>query len=463
MAGRERRYYNTTRGLCSLCGRLVPAKVLFEGGRVFMEKYCPDHKITKALLYSDEEKYKNLMKYTTAGKSPLRRGSTVRKGCPYDCGLCESHSQHTCLPIIEITDRCNLRCPICIANNGGDWEITTEEFSGIINNLISCEGKLDLINISGGEPTLHRNIQEILNIAVRPEITTVSISTNGLMLLHDENLVEYLAANDIFVSLQFDGFSDGVYQALRGWPLLEAKMAVLEKLRSYNVPTSMVVTVAKGVNDSELGEIVSFFLKNTFIRSLMVQPLSVHTSIEGIIPFDPLDRITIPDAAKLIADGSGGVIRQDDILPLPCSHPACFSLAYLFDMGDGELVPINRLIDIEKYLNIIRDKGILGVDDNSVQTLKRLIYELWSSPGMAPITKRVLDSARELLREISRNSSPQRTFKLGRDKIKSVFLHHFMDRYNFDLSRANKCCQHYPGTDGKMRPCCVHNAITRKR
>ncbi len=456
-------YYTSTQGMCNQCGKLVPAKIFFQDSRVYMEKHCPDHGLTVALVFSDAQRYRALTHYTTAGKKPLKRNATPAKGCPHDCGLCDYHAQHTCLPIVEITDRCNLNCPICIAQNGGSWEMPPHEFAQVLDNLVACEGNLDVLNISGGEPTVHSQLAEILRLANRKEFAAVSINTNGLALTDNEGLLELLAANQVFVALQFDGFADEIYRKLRGRPLLEEKMKAMEKLKAYDIPTSLVVTAAKGINDDHLGEIESYFLNNNFIRSMIIQPLSIHRDLPMEMGFDPMDRLTIPDVVKLLAEGSQGVLTEDDILPLPCSHPACFHLAYLLDLGAGEYTPISRVFPVNQYLDVIRNRAFFGLDYESMDHVQALIYQLWSSAGSVPITKKILSSIKGLLKEVTHNYTPQKAMQLGSKKIKSLFIHHFMDRFNFDLSRANKCCQHYPVSANQLIPCCVHNNVKRVR
>jgi len=458
-----RQYYNLTQGLCNHCGRLVPAKVFFSAGKVYMDKLCNDCGPSRALIFSDASRYKGLTHFVTGGKPALHNNTSISKGCPDDCGLCPSHSQHTCLPIIEITDKCNLNCPICLAENASSWEMSIQAFQDIIDNLIRCEGTVDIINLSGGEPTMHSSFREIVRLAARPEFAAVSLSTNGLTLLTNESLPEFLAAQKVFVSLQFDGFSDHVYGVLRGKSLLEEKMLILEKLAEYKIQSSLVVTAAKGINDDQLGKITEYFLGNPLLCSMTIQPLSVVRELPESIAFDPMDRLTVPDIVNLVADGSMGVLEKDDILPLPCSHPACFHIGYLLDLGDGEFIPLNRLFPAEQYLDVVRDRSLFGLDANSLEAVQSLVYQLWSSAGMVPTTEKILNILRNLLREVSRDYSPQKAMQLGAGKIKSIFIHHFMDRYNFDLARANKCCEHYPKTDGRIWPCCVYNNLHRIR
>ncbi len=459
----ERQYYTSTTGMCSVCAKLSPAKIYFESGRAYIQKYCREHGITTALLFSDAAAYRGLNSFLAAGKKPLARNKKVSAGCPQDCGLCPSHSQHTCLPIVEINNACDLNCPICIADNSGGKSLATEEFSGIIENLIACEGRLDVINISGGEPLVHPEIKKIVDLATRDEIATVTVSTNGLELLRDPSLLDFLVEREVFIALQFDGFDDSAYVKMRGVPLLEKKTALLEKLKASGAKASLVMTAALGVNEAQIPSVVKYFLENDFIRSLMVQPLSVHRGGGEYAGFDPMDRLTIPDAIKLIAAGSGGVLLESDILPLPCSHPACFHLAYLFDLGEGQYSPINRLLAVGDYLSVIRDRAFFGLDEESMEVINKLIFDLWSSAGSVPVTQKILSSAKKLMREISRNYTPKKAMTLGGEKIKSIFIHHFMDRYNFDLSRANKCCQQYPLSDGTLRPCCTFNNFSRER
>ncbi|MGA1871485.1 MAG: radical SAM protein [bacterium] len=454
-------YYKTTRSLCPLCGHIVPAKIVFIDDTVYMIKICTEHGEFQSLIYRGKEEYCESLKINKPAVFPLTTFIKDFKGCALSCGLCIEHQQHTCLPIIEITNHCNMSCPICLAHNHGDFYMSPERFKKIVDHLIEAEGRFDLINLSGGEPTLHPNLIEIIDIARRSEIVTITISTNGRIFLNDEELLVKLIDRGIFISLQFDGFNDNTYRVLRGEDLVQEKLQVLELLERYSASASLVMTVMNGINNNEIGKVMEYFLKKDFLKSIMFQPI-VFTNPR--LEYDISKVITISDIAKEIAHGTNGVIKETDIINLPCSHPLCFALTYLLKLDNGEYLPIPGIVPVDKYLDLIKNKAMPGLESESYETIKEHIYSLWSSSGIHPENKKVLKVIKNILCELGKHENgydPNQLFELGQRHIKSVFIHHFMDRYNFDFSRVMKCCNHYPIEEERLIPCCVYNTLMR--
>ena len=453
-----------TRALCNDCGRLTDAKIVMREGRVYLAKHCPDHGRTEALVSSDQDWYLRSLSYVKPGTRPLARAVPRQDhGCPESCGLCPEHQQHSCVPILEITGRCNLDCPVCLVHGKPvpPADLRLDQVRQIVEHLVRYEGKLNMLNLSGGEPTLHPELPAILDLLDRPEIGIVSISTNGLRLAEDDGLIRLLVERGVVVSLQYDGASPGTYAALRGRPeLAERKRRVIERVLELGGRLSLTVTLARGVNEHELEGILGLLFSEERVLSAMIQPLS-HTR-GGRPGFDPLDVLTVPDVVRLLAAGSGGVLEERDFTPLPCSHPTCFALTYLLAQDDGPPVPLPRLVEPGAYLDIIKNQALLNTDSDTLLAVQDSLYALWSSDGQIPDRESVLASVRQLLLELNRlprDALPREVLELGARRVKSIFIHHFMDRYTFDLSRAVKCCNHYPQPDGRLLPACVRNNL----
>lgn len=455
-------YYKTTRSVCPACKKILPAKLVFRNDSVYMLKNCKEHGEFFSLIYRGRQKYIDMLKISKPALYPLEFFSEKFDGCGASCGLCPEHQQHTCLPIIEITDYCNMSCPVCLAANSDSRHMPVEKFKKIIDNLLKAEGSFDLINLSGGEPTLHPELLEIVETASRPEILNVSISTNGRAFLRDKDLLAKLVDRNVFISLQFDGFHDDAYLELRGEKLLEEKLEILELLERASARVSLVMTVMNGVNHKEIGKVLPYFLEKDFIKSLMFQPIVfANPGLE----YDIEKVITIPDIAAEIAAGSGGIIREEDIINLPCSHPACFALTYLLKLGndanrEGEYIPIPRLVEVDQYLDTIKNRTMPGLESESYGKIKDNIYSLWSSSGIQPQSGKILNSLKNIMCEIGQCGQGQREqvlFDIMEKNVKSIFIHHFMDAYNFDLARAMKCCNQYPISEKSLIPCCVYN------
>jgi uncharacterized radical SAM superfamily Fe-S cluster-containing enzyme len=389
--------------------------------------------------------------------------TTEAKGCPDSCGICPEHEQHVCLPIVEITDHCNWACPICLVSNPGSKHLTAEDVAPILERLIESEGQIDILNLSGGEPTLNPHFREIVDLCVsRPEILRVSVSTNGSVLARDKGLARFLAERNVITSLQFDGLNDEVYRVLRGRPLLEEKLRLIEQCGELNAPMSLTATVARNVNDHMLGSIADLLFEHDHILSVMFQPAAYAG--QAALLGRPEDAITIPDVIAALADQGRGRIKEEDFSPLPCSHPACFSLAFYLKTADKEYASIQQLFETDRYLDLVQNRAIFGTDAESFATITDAVYELWSGPAaLSPDSSKALQAVRKLMRTISGGSgySPRQALTAAERSIKSIFIHQFMDPGSFDLSRARKCCQVYPQTDGRMIPVCVHNCLMR--
>jgi uncharacterized radical SAM superfamily Fe-S cluster-containing enzyme len=447
---------SATRGLCHTCGRLVDAKLVARGERVVLVKWCPEHGLCEGLVSSNCTWTARAAGYLKPGTNPSARAVADYRGCPTSCGLCSEHQQHTCVPLLEITSVCDLDCPICLVDGRVKPALTLPEVDRILDTLVACEGKLNMLTLTGGEPTRHPQFLEIVDRCLRPEIGIVSISTNGLWIERNQDLVRALRDRGVIISLQLDGFAAEPNRRLRGRPDLgERKRRAVERVLELGGRLSLTFTLAKNTNEEELPGVLRLLFNEQQILSLMIQPLACM----GPRPASDLDRLTLPDAVALLASSSGGILREADFTPLPCSHPTCFALTYLLKLNDGSLVSLPSLIDAESYLNLVKNQALVGTDRESLENLRDTLYRLWSSDGIMPQRDSLLQTMRQLILDLGRPSDQghRQVLELGTRNIKSIFIHHFMDRSNFDLSRVVKCCNHYPQTDGRLLPACVRN------
>ena len=452
---------SATQGLCNTCGRLTEAKLVARGERVVIVKWCPEHGLSEGLVSSNREWTTRAAGYLKPGTEPRSRAVGEHHGCPQSCGLCPEHQQHTCVPLLEITPACDMNCPICLVSNRVKPPLTLAEVDRILDTLVACEGKLNMLTLTGGEPTQHPRFLEIVDRCLRPEIGILSISTNGLWIERDEDLLRALRDRGVVISLQLDGFDNQACQRLRGQPGLgERKRRAVDRVLELGGRLSLTFTLAKDTNEQELPAALQLLFKEEQILSLMVQPLAIM----GPRPASDLDRLTVPDAVALLAKSSAGVLREEDFSPLPCSHPYCFALTYLLKLGDGSTVSLPSILDAETYLNLIKNQALVGTDRENLQDLRDALYRLWSSDGIMPQRDSMLATMRKLILDLGRPGNPmghREVLELGTRNIKSVFIHHFMDRSNFDLGRVVKCCNHYPVTDGRLLPACVRNNVLR--
>ncbi|MHC4258790.1 MAG: radical SAM protein [Planctomycetota bacterium] len=451
-----------TQSTCNTCCKIVPAKVVTDGSDVYFQKYCQEHGLSQNLVQRDLENYLETQRYVKPAWIPEESSGESDRPCPQGCGFCERHEQHLCMPIVEITSRCNLDCPVCIAGAGRNWDMSVEEFRLMIDKLIRAERQIDVLNLSGGEPLLHPQLFEILDEALsRSEIVRVTISTNGLALLQHPLLVHELYNRHVVVALQFDGFDDKAYEVLRGKKLLRQKLSILDMLAERGISTSLTFTAASHINVDQLPQAVEYLFAQPHVVSMMIQPLSFAGRASNLS--GQINKLGITDIVKLLDGTDNERVNASDFAPLPCSHPLCFSLAYYLLLNNGNIVSLNQLVDASKMMDSLANRTIFGLDSEEHDRLKDMIYEMWSGPSAsAPDSEAVMNTLRTILDEVSCSRfDPRRAFTLAERHIKSIFIHAFQDAENFDLSRVRRCCQAYPQPDGKLMPACVYNILRR--
>ena len=458
-------FHSYSKGTCPTCNTLVDGARMIRGGKVYLRKFCPRHGRSEALISGDAEWFLRSLGFAVQGSRPLKFSTGTSEGCPTDCGLCPDHEQHSCLPIIEITNHCNLECPICIVENRHNYEMSVGEFTGIIDGLVQREGWIDAVNLSGGEPTIHSRFFELLDIAKRPEIARVSISTNGLLIATDFAFCQELAKRRVYVNLQLDALRNSELRVLRGAGNHEkVKEKALENLERAGVPTTIIATVARNVNEHQIGDCVRLLYERDFILSLLFQP-AAFTGYGGTHfgPHDPMDTLTIPDVVRACEEQTDGLLKRSDFLPLPCSHPSCFGLTYLLKTDDG-FIPFPRFVDLDRYLAMIQNRGTIRPDEGFEEEMQSAIDDLWSSSAQIPDSPKILKTLKRTLREMyptDRGLALEERLAIGEASVKTIFIHAYMDRFNFEVDRIKKCCTHYALPDGKLMPGCAYNLFFR--
>jgi uncharacterized radical SAM superfamily Fe-S cluster-containing enzyme len=455
--------FKQTTSTCPGCLELLVCDVVIRGGRVYFKKLCPRCGPSEALVSEDAAYYVRAYGYARAGTEPLRFAAEVQHGCPTDCGTCNDHEQHTCLPIIEVTDHCNLECPICIVDNQYSNHISLDDFTRVIDTLVLNEGACESVALSGGEPTSHPQILDLVRIASRPEIGRVVVITNGLRLGKDRRFAEALKASGAYVALQLDGFTAEAHEKIRGRDLCEEKEAALAALRELDIPTQIIFVATRGVNDDQIGRVVELFLREDHILSLNFQPAAYTGHGGGAFAHDPMDRLTIPGVIRRIEEQTGGKLRTSDFAPLPCSHPQCVSLTYLLRLEDGTHLPFGRFVDFRRHGTLLRSSATLGASPEIEQALQDVLYDVFARQDEVERGPEVMAALRRALDVMfpDRPMTDAEKIRAGEHQAKSIFLHHYMDRHDFDLERLRKCCHHYPQLDGKIMPACGFNMFHR--
>ena len=464
-----------TKTICPECLKVLEAEIFEDGGKVFIKKTCPEHGAFQELYWSDYEQYMRAEKFRYDGEGIGNPRTKTVNGCPYDCGICPEHKSHTALAIIDVTNRCNLKCPVCFANAaaaGYVYEPTREQVTGMLENLRATEPvPATALQFSGGEPTIRNDLFDLVREAKELGFRHVEVNTNGVRISQSvEYAKELKAAGVSTVYLQFDGLTADPYKFIRGLDLLETKMKAVQNLREAGFSSVvLVVTLVKGVNDSQLGDIIDFAVKNfDVIRCINVQPVSLC----GRLPQQERDRmrITIPDFMRSVEEQTEGKIKVSDFYPVPTvvpvskavgalkdkryveftAHPHCGMATYLL-VEKGKITPITRYAKVDKFIAAMKKAYENAAKGSKSKAKLRMI-------GAMRHVK--FNFLRKYILRVLTDGDYKALGDLQRNAILLSAMH-FMDPYNFDLERVQRCVIHYAVPDGRIIPFCTMNSIHR--
>jgi hypothetical protein len=465
----------TTKSLCPECKRIIDATVFEREGKVMIGKSCPEHGYIEDVYWSDVGMYLKAEKFAWDGIGLSNPQLENSNECPHDCGLCNAHLTHTALGIVDLTNRCNLKCPICFANSnaaGYLYEPSFEQITDMMkllrkNEPVPCPA----IQFSGGEPTIHPDFLKIVKKAKELGFSQIQVATNGLIIPKIAQGMTDAGLHVVY--LQFDGLREENYIEARGRPLLREKLEAIEACRKCNPQLQIVLvpTVIRGINDGEVADILKFAIENRdVVRGVNYQPVSFCGRISKEERMKK--RFTTSDIALKLAEQTDFLLKED-FYPVPAVaplsellsvitkepkvaftvHPHCGIATYLFHGEDGKVVPITRFVDIEgllegasKLAEEIESEGKGGI----FKALKLLKYiDKKKAPKGINVNK--------LLRSLFIKSNKK---SLGDIHYRSTFIGcmHFQDEYNYDLERVKRCAIHYPTLDGRIIPFCAYNA-----
>jgi len=463
--------WEVTRSLCPECRRVIDAQIHLRGGKVVMRKRCPEHGAFEASIFGDSDLYTRILGHNKPGTVPLRFQTEVKDGCPLDCGLCPEHQQHTCLALIEVNSACNLDCPLCFADSGTHlartgFQLTYEQVDSMLDTFVAAAGNPEVVQFSGGEPTLHPQLLDFIALAQRKGISYVMVNTNGIRIARDDELLEGIARLRPHIYLQFDGFDERTNTMLRGRPdLVEIKLRALDRLAAADVRVVLVAAIERDVNLHEVGRIVEFGLSHPAVFGVNFQPAF---RAQRHLPADPMTRITIPDVLRALEEQTNGRFALGDFVPVPCCMPTCNFVTYA--LVDGEsTTPITRILDIDLYLDYLKNRTLPRVSDE----LLSILETLWSSSAPVGSDRAAADVHRALnvgttdtTAAAGRCTACAARVPLSkhtpRDVARHVFMintRDFMDPWTFNVKNVMKCCVEFLVPDGRMIPFCAYNSV----
>ncbi len=454
-----------TVSLCRVCKAAVPARVVARAGEVWMEKSCADHGAQEVRLSTDAGWYERTRAIAPKHSPPPRFRREVEHGCPFDCGPCTSHTQKIRLPVVTITSACDLACPICYVHNKNDgaFHMRRDELARTIDALVADSGgDLDLVNFTGGEPTLHPEWLDFIELCRERGVHRVSVCTNGIKLARDEALVARLAELGGRVALSFDTFERDADYALQGAHLVDLKLRCLELLDKHGVDTTLIPVMTRGYNDREIGRIIRLGLELSCVRHLEIHTIT-YTG-QGGVSFDRSGRMSMNEVLQSIEETSNGLLRPSDFVPSPCAHPLCYQIAYLLcDPAGGPAIPFLRFLDAKTMYDCLHDHLYLEPTPRLERAMQDAIDALWAKGD--PADERALSLLGELVRRLfpRKPLEPREALRVSERAAKAVYVHSHMDEETFDVERAAQCCDSNCYADGSSIPVCNYNVLYREK
>lgn len=440
---------NTT-SLCPVCRRGLPATHVAREDGIYLEKTCPEHGDVSVRVAADAAWWRRTLAEGVDRAPP--GGAAVAAGCPFDCGPCTQHQQRVHLPILPITSACNLDCPICYTHNGGGWQLSLADLDAVLHHLRIAAPERRILNVTGGEPTLHPQLLPILERCVAEGIARVTLSTHGLRLARDEALVRRLGELGIRVILSFDSFDEATNTDMLGGAFGEAKRRALDLLERYHVDTSLLPVLAKGRNLHEAGLFVSYMLEHDHIRSLEFHPMTFTG--QGGARYDRHARLTADEALVAVASQCG--LHMDDFVPSPLAHPLCYQCCYLLRTDAGVWLPFTRFMRRDQLRELLRDGLYLLPGPRMDTVFQEVIDALWSGEFDCAQADDVLVTLRRLL------TGPSGGARAAEVCTRAIYIHTHMDEESFDTDRVRLCPVGIREADGRNVPSCSYNVLYRE-
>ena len=423
----------TTKSVCPVCLRVLDAELAAGEDGIYLQKTCPEHGSFRVLVWEGDAASWRAWDRGNAEKDRLPDAKAAEKGCPRDCGLCKAHRRSGCCVLLELTRRCDLRCPVCFASSGegqAEDDPSLESIAAQMDWLMAHGGPFNL-QLSGGEPTQRDDLPEIIRLGLAKGFAFFQLNTNGLRLARDKGYAETLKEAGLStVFLQFDGLRDETYVTLRGRPLLREKLGAIRSCAMAGLGVVLVPTVVPGVNDAEIGALLRFAEKHMpEIRGVHFQPISYFGRCT--LPGEPR-RITIPALLREIEAQTGGRMKAEDFSGGSAENPYCTIHASYMRIG-GSLKPLRK-----------RSCGAGATSKASRENVARQ----WSGPRLRVKTTEGLSS------EIPDFDTFLAEAHANTLAISGML---FQDAYTLDLDRLQRCyvCESDPRYG--MVPFCAYN------
>ncbi len=474
---RDYRVHRYVNAFCPLCHEEQPDRPLAEvrrlsgwlavrDDRVWLERGCPDHGLIRTLYDESPEILAYLEQWTAPTKvhQPDVTGNFKPVPSAYEDGLPQMQTQHTCILLEDLLDHCNLKCPTCFAESSPALASVAplEQVLASIDARLSREnGRIDVLMLSGGEPTLYPQLEELLEAVIARPIVRILVNTNGLRVAQDDELVALLRRHRerVEVYLQYDGESAQASITHRGADVRRFKERAIERLSAAGVFTTLTMTASLGVNDDEIGHVIKRALDTPYIGGVTIQPVFGSGRSSGV---DPLDRLTHTGVLARLEAQTAGQVTWRDLTALPCSHPHCCSVGYLLKDDAGAWSSLTRLIGhdrLKEWLDLEPDLLANRIADDTIPSAMRAVVKgsildllseqsSLSHPSMATIWKDICancDLGIGTLATLASSRLPGQHEKLRAmlgERVLRVTVKPFMDMNTMIEERLTQCCVH---------------------
>ncbi|MGO9618288.1 MAG: tetraether lipid synthase Tes, partial [Bryobacteraceae bacterium] len=475
-----------TRSLCPECSQLIDAKILEDSGKVVMEKRCPTHGEFRDIIYSDAKLYLKMEEWTFGDNRGLANPAvTDATRCPDDCGLCNLHTSHTGLANLDLTNRCNMTCPVCFANANASGYLYEPDFETVRKMLQALRDQKPvagrIVQFSGGEPTIYPRFLDVLRLAKEMGFSHTQVATNGLKFMDLEFAQRAKEAGLHTLYLQFDGVCDDVYRRTRGESLWEKKLLAIENVKKAGLKIVYVPTIIKGVNDHQIGDILRLALEYIECSSgISFQPVA----FTGRIARHELEakRFTLSDFAHAVHQQTGICDPYEDWFPLSCvtpfskllsalrgdetttlsCHPHCSLGTYLFVDQNRKAVPVTQFVEVGPMLREM-DELARKAGKRRIQFFTRIsawnhlrkFFHEEKAPRDLTFPKFLQTLQGMTDKKYGRGKSEAGGFTYRTLMLAGM---HFMDSYNYDVERVKRCVIHYAAPNGLIYPFCAYNS-----
>jgi uncharacterized radical SAM superfamily Fe-S cluster-containing enzyme len=446
----------TAESVCPECLKLIPARKIRVGDCIYLVKQCSDHGSFRTLIWHGEPSYESWVN-SKIPSAPAVCATKIKYGCPFDCGLCPDHRQQPCCVLVEVTERCNLYCPICFASTEqvAKADPTIDVIESWYRMLLASGGPYN-IQLSGGEPTVRDDLPDIIRLGHKLGFEFIQINTNGLRLAQEPLFVAQLKAAGLnCVFLQFDGLSDEIYKTIRGAALLDIKIAAIEHCEQQGIGVVLVPTLIPGVNIDHIGKIIRFAIQRMpTVRGVHFQPISYF----GRYPFlPPTDRLTIPQIIRELEKQSFGKLKAKNFLPPGGENSYCSFHGNFILLADGELKPW-ATFETTKCCA----KPTAAAE--GAKSARQFVAKQWAIPKCCERDQvgenHAADDGSDRYQGMNTVSMDDFLARVHTYTL-AISGMAFQDAWNLELDRLRDCLIHVVSPAGKLIPFCAYNLTAR--